>query len=235
MPVSAKLGCFIVAITASALSQVQHSASPAVFHGQRVEITTPQADEVGSALSSATICLKSAGEQQCYTPPKLKPSGLFFGLEPHAEIVKLSTEDEALLFTAVASGGGSGTATSLALLEQDKNNKLANLFPEGLTITEQGEYKFWTEASVSARPLFVKADYIWKQGETHFARHKFRISTYVFDNAARTYRLRDEYITAKKYPSLDETDAINVLGFEKAQILSRLKAGAGKLSAGSGS
>lgn len=234
MPVWAKWGCLTAVITALALSQIQHSTSPVVFHGQRVEITTPQADELGWALSSATICLKSAGEQKCYSPPKHESSGLFFGLEPHAEIVKLSSEDEALLFTAVASGGGSGIARCLALLKPDRGSKLANLFPEGLAITEQGEYKFWTEPSVSPRPLFVRADYIWNQGEKRVARHKFRVSVYVFGDAAQAYQLRDEYITVKKYPSLDETDVINVLGFEKAQILSRLKTAAGKASPGSG-
>lgn len=232
MPVWARLGCFTAAITALALSQSQPSPSADTFHGQRVEITTPQAED-GAALSSATICLKSAGEQQCYTPPKQEPSGLFFGLGPHAEIIKLSADEEALLFTAVASGGGSGAATHLALLRTGKD-KLVNLLPEGLAVSEQGEYKFWTEPSVSPKPLFVKADYVWNKGETHFARHKFRISVYIFDKAAQAYQRRDEYITAKKYPSLDDTDVINVLGFEKAQVLSRLKTVSGKASPGSG-
>lgn len=139
-----------------------------------------------------------------------------------------------LLFTAVASGGGSGNATHLALLKTGKDNKLANLLPEGLAITEQGEYKFWPEPSVSPMPLFVKADYIWNKGETHFSRHKFRVSVYVFGDAAQAYQRRDEYITVKKYPSLDETGVINVLGFEKVQILSRLKTAAGKAGPGSG-
>jgi len=34
--------------------------------------------------------------------------------------------------------------------------------------------------------------------------------------------------TAKKYPSLNEADVMNVAGFEKAQILSRLKTAGGK-------
>ena len=84
-----------------------------------------------------------------------------------------------------ASGGGSGTATHLALLKPGQVSKLADLLPEGLAITEQGEYKFWTEPSVSARPLFVKADYIWNKGETHFSRHEFRILVYVFGDAAQ--------------------------------------------------
>jgi hypothetical protein len=46
----------------------------------------------------------------------------------------------------------------------------------------------------------------------------------VFDSKTGKYAKRLEYVTAKKYPSLDDVDVINVLEPERATILQKLKA-----------
>jgi len=216
----AQVSWIVIAIVALTLSRQTDGPSATVFEGKQVEIITPQVDSIGSALASARVCLRSADQSQCYTPPK---GILFFGLEPHATIIKLAVGDQALLFTAVASGGGSGTQKVLALLKPGKGHDLDNLLPKGLTVSEQGEYQFWSEASISPKLLLVTANYVWNAGETHFSRHKFQVSTYVFSFSTQGYQLRDRYVTAKKYPGLDDTDDIHVLAFEKARILLHLK------------
>jgi len=92
-------------------------------------------------------------------------------------------------------------------------------------VTEQGEYRFWGEPSVSDTALLVLADYVFGDGETHFSAHSFRIDSYVFSSEVRHYQLRDEYVTSKKYPSLDEVDSITVLEQEKPEVLRRLQGG----------
>jgi hypothetical protein len=87
----------------------------------------------------------------------------------------------------------------------------------GVTITEQGEYKIWQETAISETALVVTADAVLGDAETHFSRHRFERSELPY------YFLRDEYITSKKYPSLDEVDSIAVLGQERPEILALLR------------
>jgi hypothetical protein len=46
---------------------------------------------------------------------------------------------------------------------------------------------------------------------------------YVFDPKLGRYQQRIQYVTAKKYPGLDDSDSIRVLDAEKAAILTRLR------------
>jgi len=217
MRVMPKLATLIVVVVASLLSAQKMTCSALVFKGQKVEITesgtTPDGVE---PKGPAKICLVSSGT--CFIPPNSEPQ---FGFSPEAKIVQLSPKQQALLFTAVASASGSGSLTLLALLDI-RNGSLENLLPD-VRISEQGEYKIWNEPSISRTALVVTADYLWGDGETHFSRHRFKIRTYAFGTSASRYDLRDEYLTSKKYPSLDEADKITVLEQEKAEILARLR------------
>jgi len=154
----------------------------------------------------------------CFTAPRNEPP---FGFLPHVEVVRLNPTQTALLFSAVASASGSGSLKLLALLHL-RNGNLEDLLPS-VRISEQGEYRLWREPSVSKMVLVVTADYLWGDGETHFSRHRFKVSTYAFGTSASSYLLCDEYVTSKKYPSLDEADKITVLEQEKPEILARLR------------
>jgi len=211
----------IAGFVAIAMGQRSDVPSPSVFMGQRIVITKSEIDLIGAPLGPATICLESTGQRQCYTPAK---SDVPFGLDPKVNVVSLGAGKQALLFTAVASAGGSGSSKHLALLQPGKGRYLNNLLPSGLSVSgEQSEYQFWSEPSISPAPLLVIADYVGGEGETHFSSHRFRISTFVLSATMPYYGLRDEYLTSTKYPSLDETDKINVLSHERAEIIARLK------------
>ena len=193
--------------------------SVTMFMGRSVEITQPNLTPDGvEPEGPAVLCLVLKDERQCYTPPRNDPP---YGLEPHTSVVKLRKGDTALLFVTQASASGSGWTWFLALLQPRKAG-LSNLLPN-VSISNQAEYQFWSESTVSHTLVFAKADYVWRKGETHFSRHYYEISTYLYDANSRRYRLRDRYLTRRRYPGLDETDKIDVLSHEKAKVIARLK------------
>ena len=197
--------------------------SAAVAAGQvpPYRVLDGQTDSDGFPTTAARLCIGSATTEQCYTPPPPKPPLPPFGLNATARDVKLTTGATLVLFTAESSAGGSGSLTSIALLE-NRSGQLIDLLPT-VTVTNQSEYRVWNLPTISAMPILITADYVWSAGETHFARHRYRITGYVYDKQAGRYVQRSEYVTEKKYVGLDERDAIRVLEPEKAMILKRLQ------------
>jgi hypothetical protein len=88
-----------------------------------------------------------------------------------------------------------------------------------LTLSNLGEYDAWKESNISSMPIVVTADFIWAEGEGHFAAHRYRITSYQYDEQGGTYSQRDQYVTDKAYDD-------NVLQQERATIFVRLKNGA---------
>jgi hypothetical protein len=174
----------------------------------------------GLPETPARICLGAVGTEHCYTPPSEK---YVFGLEPNARVVAKLNGRNLILFTATFSGGGSGTLSNLALLEEQSCDFL-DLLPT-VQLTNQSEYKLWNLPQLSNLPALVTADFVWdfKAAETHFAPHRYTINMYVFDPKLGRYQQRIQYVTAKKYPGLDDSDSIRVLDAEKAAILTRLR------------
>jgi hypothetical protein len=124
---------------------------------------------------------------------------------------------EVVLFTAVASAGGSGSSTTLALLDNEKQG-LTNLFPSQFFLKEVSSYQFWTDAAVSDALIFVTADFVWASDECHFCAHRYTIGTYAYNAQTGRYILRDQYTTASKYAAPS-----SVLKAEKPQILLHLQ------------
>ncbi len=179
-------------------------------------------DPDGLPTTPARICPGASGTEHCYTPPSDK---YVFGLEPKARTAGKLAGRDLILFTATFSGGGSGTLTHFALLEQQSCD-FVNLLPT-VQLTNQSEYKLWNLPEVSKAPALVTADFVWDidAGETHFAPHRYAVKMYVFDVKVGRYMQRVGYVTAGKYPGLDEKDAIRVLDAERPTILARLQPG----------
>jgi hypothetical protein len=181
-------------------------------------VVNGETDSDGFPTTPARVCIGSGGAEDCYTPPPRDPP---FGLNAKTQDVKLATGITLILFMADSSAGGSGSLSIIALLE-NHDGHLQNLLPK-VTVSEQSEYGIWNLPNISAMPILVTADYVWAEGETHFAHHRYRISSYVYDKQAGRYAERDQFVTVKKYPGLDDTDAIKVLEPEKAKIVTRLQ------------
>lgn len=158
--------------------------------------------------------------------------GAPFGLDPKAQIVGKLNGQNLILFAATFFAGGSGELTNFALLAV-QNGEFVNLLPK-VQLTNQSEYKFWDLPQFSSLPVLVTADFVWDlktaqssnfQQETHFAHHRYTVQAFLFDVETSRYLKRVEYITAQKYPGLDEVDSIHLLDAEKETILAKLKQG----------
>ena len=190
----------------------------ATFRGYPVEVFDPGTDEDGfEPLGSASICVLLTSTRQCYTPAN--KNGLAFGREPRAAVVNLGPDFDAILFRA-DSGGVSGWLRSLALVRINEagGKTLKNLLPRQTVVSNQSEYDFWAEPGISSRKILVVADYQWGDGEGHYDAHRYKVSTYVYGNAG-AFRLRDEYMTRKKY----DLEMEHVLIKERDEILARLR------------
>jgi hypothetical protein len=195
----------------------------AVVAGQArpYRVVNGQTDSDGFPTTSAKLCIKSGIGDQCYSPPSPESPLPPFALNATAKDLKLATGAVLIVFTAESSSGGSGSLTSIALLE-DRNGKLLNLLPK-VTLTNQSEYHFWNLPAISAMAVLVTADFVWGEGETHFSQHHYRITSYVYGKQAGRYVQRDQYVTERKYSGLDNEDEIKVLAPEKANIIRRLQ------------
>jgi hypothetical protein len=230
LPVMSRLFVLVV-VSAGALWGQEAHPSGLVFDGQRVTVTAGKLSEDGWPTGPAKVCLAPSGT--CFTAPDnatIFGKNTPFGLSPHATVVELGANRQALLFTAVAAAGGSGSQKLLALLEIRKG-RLEDLLGSldkgpsaGMTISELSECKIWLEPTISKTALFVTADYVWGSGETHFSDHRYIIRTYDLGTApgsdAQTYILRDEYMTQQKYPS---EGGVDLLEREKPEVLARLR------------
>jgi hypothetical protein len=189
------------------------------FHGGKISFTTPARNPVeGRPIEPVTVCAAFAPMPQCYTPPKSTPP---YADNPKVKVIELKPGLDTLLFEVEATGG-SGSRHLLSLLEPGKNRALSSLTSD-VTFSGESEYRFWTVPTVSDMPVLVIADAFWSSGESHYAKHRFFVSTYAFDPKLHIYSLLDKYLTSGKYSSLDDVSVINVLEPERDEILARLK------------
>ncbi len=183
-------------------------------------------DADGIPTTAARLCIGQGTTEHCYVPPTPKITGTTlppFGLDAKARPIGTVSGGSLVLFTAESSSGGSGSLTILALLDA-RDGRYQNLLPE-VEVTNQSEYRLWNFPRISAMPILVTADFIWDfdKGETHFAHHRYNITSFVYDKQAGRYLQRDQYVTGKKYPGLDDADEIKVLEPERASILAKLQ------------
>ena len=187
------------------------------FMGRQVTIIEPELDVDGFfSKGPASICIEGPPQRQCYTAPR------DFGRNPKVSLVQLEKDLPALLFAA-ESGGVSGWALHFALLRPGTGNSLEDLFID-VSVSNESQYAFWNDATISAAPIFLTADFVWGPDESHYSEHRYIISAYVWTpNAivddARSYYLEDQYLTVRKY-DLDAN--ADVLTSEKQEILARL-------------
>lgn len=132
---------------------------------------------------------------------------------------------DTILFTPIFSAGGSGEAQLIALLLPDmKKAKWENLLPE-MYITNLGEWQFLKCPLLSRWKVLVTADFIFKEGETHYSSHKYHICLYTYSEKEHRYKILDEYKTEEKYNSLegDIAPIASVIEQEIQEIILRLK------------
>jgi hypothetical protein len=164
-----------------------------------------RADEAGQDCTSLTHAATNDSERLAFqTVTGLSVTTLLQGPTPVS----------AVMAQAEMSYGGSGTATQYALwtyrAATDRFQPLATF-----QITEQGELQVIADGKLAGS--VVTADYVWGAGETHFGRHRFAVTVHRLDPVTLTYSDVLRYVTATKYPSLDE-GGVNVVGPETPEI-----------------
>jgi len=134
-------------------------------------------------------------------------------------LCKNQIHSKAVLFTAEFFGGGSGSLKLITLWSfNNKENNFINLLPP-VAITEQGEYQFFINLKDNIGCLFIKADYIFGDDETHFSPHRYRIKIYRYSKKTNSFKFVNKYETKVKYKSLNDVDEISVIKYEKKKIL----------------
>ncbi len=206
--------------------QSVHSRSDTTF--PRFTVARGQLDENGFPTSGAKLCLEGK-KSVCYQMPSHTAAGSSqltydFGLEPHAKILPLTNGGSWAFFSAMFSAGGSGTLTRLAILRyqsgEGRSGVLTNLLPY-IGATNVSEHAVWKLRSISPYPILVDADFVWGRNEIHFGRHYYTVEGWRFEPATDRYKKAFSYRTTKKYSGGD-SEAISVLGPERAEILRRL-------------
>jgi hypothetical protein len=153
-----------------------------------------------------------SGEAAMRYPPQFVEALSIERILPDAE------NSSAVLFVAKFNAVGSGSARWITLWGQEGSpSTLGNKLPH-VVISEQGEYRILPRTSKGHRGVFVTADYRRVGEESHFATHHFDITIYKLRGDRRAYTKVRTYRTAAKYPSLDDVDAVNVIGPEMAEI-----------------
>lgn len=189
-------------------------AQPALqFHGGNVVLKEEKADNPGPP---ASVCVEWPEERQCYTSPQ------GYGRAPQAAVVQISSDLDALLFSA-ATSGATDYGIHFALLTKGAGRELQDLFFSTIEASNQSWHELWSRPALSSSRIFVLADYVWGPGELTHDPHRYMISTYVrkttpaFDIAH--YYLQDRYMTARKY---DPEKRKEILTAERAEIYARL-------------
>ena len=214
---------FVILVSAS---RAQTPASTPIAEFPPFKVIQGNVDSDGLPTSGAKLCLLKPADF-CYQMPSNSgySSGAVtydYGINPHSERLPLKGGGSIVLFSAQFSGGGSGTLDSLAILRYESAGKVVNLLPF-VGVTNQSDHAMWHVPQASNFPILVTADFIWTDGETHFAKHFYTVSAYRFDDQKDQYIKAFSYRTSKKYAGLDETDQVNVLSSERENILRRLR------------
>jgi hypothetical protein len=188
------------------------------FMGREITVTEPAHDATGFfPKGPASVCVHGPPQRQCYTAPK------DFGNSPTVAVVQLKKGVPALLFSA-ASGGVAGWGVHFAILRPGTGNDLEELLLSDASVSNQYQYAFWNDFTISDAQVFLTADFVWGPNEARFAAHRYVVSSYVWKPAlfgeGGYYYLEDRYMTVRKY---DQMAGADILAAEKQEILARLR------------
>lgn len=206
-----------------------HAQTPASSF-PRFTTSPGRSDADGFPLTGASLCLLEH-KNICYQLPShtTAPPGKTtyeFGLEPKAERLNILGGGSWVFFSGMFSGGGSGTLDRLAVLRFQPSatgGKIENLLPF-VGVTNSSDRAMWNLPQISPYPVLVLADFVWGEGESHFAPHFYTVEAWTYSPRDDKYFKALSYRTSRRYEGLDSTDSIKVLNPERPEILRRLSA-----------
>ena len=163
-------------------------------------------------------------EKSCFSEKKIirEDFVLQYQFVDTLDVVSLAQgphHEEGVMFVAISSYGGSGWSRRISIWTYSgEKESFINILPS-LDISNQGEYRLFPKMKNGLEGILVAADAIvnLNQGESHFSPHKYAIKIYQLGKSG-TFKLAGEYVTKIKYPSLDDTSPIDVIGPELQNI-----------------
>lgn len=179
-------------------------------------------DDTQQPFSPALICDDDIAHRftlDCYQAWTQKD--IYFD-DPHVEFVNFADAHQAVIFSANINYSGSGWTWLWSLLVLDSHGIWQNMLPE-VTSSNQSEHLFWHSPAQSSYGIFSVADFIWAEGETHFAAHRYRIKSYEYCASKSKYVLADDFVTKRKFPGLDDVDELDVIHPELPEIKAHLR------------
>lgn len=177
--------------------------------------------DVSRPFLPALLCddsIRLAATLDCY---QARSGKRIFWDDPQVELVDFEDGHQAALFNANLNYSGSGAELLWALLVLDHSGIWKNLLPE-VTTSNQSDHLFWHLDSLSKAGFFSLADGIWSEGEEHYGAHRYTIQTYEFCSSSGKYVLADEFITRKKFASIDASQPYVVVRPMLPEIQRRL-------------
>ncbi len=172
-----------------------------------------------------------ASDNYCYAAQEQDEDGftwkyqIFLGLET-VELFKKDLPRKGLIFTTRCFGNGSDWRDKITIWIYDvKKDRFVNIVPDEVSVTSQDEYAIVPVGIGGIESVLVTAHYRWGRDEIHFDRHFYRISIYAYSPMGG-FQLVGHYMTEKKYPSLEDTSVINVIGPETDNIKAFISANA---------
>ena len=182
------------------------------------QVTASETAEKDSEFSTVPtrICFRARNEESLCTHIRsaLPNDGDHYEYQ-HAKELSIVQRPHLIKFMAEFSAAGSGWLDQITFWRYDAST---DLFEQAglITLTEQGEYQLFED-----KGLLVTAEARWSSGETHFSPHYFEVTVYRYE-ADQGYEKLFSYVTAKKYPSLDDVEKIDVISHEIGAIEKRL-------------
>ena len=176
----------------------------------------PQGEDADTGELPAKLCFETTPKTspQCTSIISAPPNTDFiYHYQTVKELSVISTP-HLVKMEAEFFGGGSGSLTQISFWQYHKPTdrfEVAGL----ITLSNQGEYQILGHGALKG--VLVTADAHWQAPESHFSPHQFDVTIYRYTEETGYAKIAS-YLTAKKYPSLDDTDKIDVIRHELPHI-----------------
>ena len=202
----------------------QSTSSPSETVFPRFKLLDVQRDCEAPSRAAKLCTLGSQGT--CFTMPSETRERVRydFGNDPATERLPLAGGGSWVFFAASFSACGSGTLERVAVLRYEAvdGGRIVDLMPY-VAVSNVSDRAMWSVPEASPYPLYVQADFEWKETESHFGEHFFGVEVWRFDPAKSMFERALRYRTAKRYGGGDGGH-VRVLVPERTEILRRLGA-----------
>ena len=194
-------------------------------------LTTYAAPNAEYSTKPARFCFwrdPAHRHEQCYVAYETLSNNVAYPFQTFKEVsvvplMENGQIERGVLIVANHSGTQDGLLSLSVWVYRQGEDRFSIATPPLLVLTWQSDYRVLSKTGQVLKGLLVTANRFWNagDGERLFAPHRFMVRIYAYDIEHRFYRPLAEYLTARKYKSLDDVEAIDVIVPEMKEILRR--------------